>query len=99
MSLEPPTQAELTALLITYCNASVHAEREVIQGSETLVYNTAKAVSVVARARGCTTEELFTAFEAAWKREQSWGALPHALQTAAYERALSRLAGLFITDA
>ena len=98
MNSQRVTRIELASLLTSYCNVSVHAEREGRQGDLRLVHNTAKAAAVVARARGCSTEDLFTAFELAWKREPLWGALPPAAQTAAYDRALSLLTGLFLDE-
>ena len=98
MSFQPPTMPELAALLTTYCNACVYAAREAPWGDEALVSGTANAVVIAARDRGCCTDELFMAFENAWNRDQSWGALPHSLQSAAYDRALTLLSQRFLDE-
>ncbi|CAN5217613.1 hypothetical protein BH09GEM1_BH09GEM1_14680 [soil metagenome] len=53
-------------------------------------------MAVAARARGYSTDELFLAFETAWDKDRSWRALPHSLQSAVYNRALTLLTDSFL---
>ncbi len=78
MSYQEPSAADLTALLTTYCNACVFAAREVPWGDEASIHATANTAAIAARARGCSTDELFVAVEVAWDKDRSWGVLPHA---------------------
>lgn len=98
MSFQAPTMGELAVLIASYCNACVSAVHQPSRGDAASLNAHAKAVTIAARARGCGTDELFAAFESAWNRNTSWGLLPHTLQSAAYDRALTLLTELFLIE-
>ena len=95
MSFRAPSATDLAALLTTYCSACVLAAREPPRGDEASLHATATSAAIMAWERGFSTEEFFLAFETAWDKDRSWGALPHSLQSAAYDRALTLLTDRF----
>ena len=98
MSFQAPTIGELTVLLTAYCGACVSATREGSRNAEASLQDRAMAIAVAARARGCGTGELFILFELVWNRSPAWASLPHTVQSAAYDRALTLLAERFLGD-
>ena len=96
MSVLTPFRDHFTALLSTFCAACVFAARDAPWGDEASAQNIAASVAIAARGRTYSAEELFSAFEAAWDNDRSWRALPHSLQSAAYERALTLLTSKYL---
>ena len=91
MSFRAPSAVDIAALLTTYCTACVFAAREAPREDAVSILATAKAAAIAARVMGYSTEELSIAFETAWKKDRSRATLPHSLQSAAYDRALTLL--------
>ena len=98
MSSQASTTGELCELLATYCGACVSAAHEGWHGDQPSLHDKAMTIAVAARVRGCGTAELFALFELAWNRSPAWGSLPHAVQSAAYDRALTLLTDRFLSE-